>query len=111
MTHGEQALPRSHVVEMLISPDSITVISCQNWFVVDVVECLSCGTDYNGSGTCAWNWGICLSRRRCAQPSLLSPSKNQQPSKRLCRDMRSMRTPCAFNERRVSWKYVRLLTA
>ena len=32
----------------------------------------------NGSGTCAWNWGRCLSRRRCARPSLLSPSKNPQ---------------------------------
>jgi len=48
---GEQALPRSHVVETLISTDSITVIPCQNWFVVDVVECLSCGTDLASSAT------------------------------------------------------------
>ena len=25
--------------------DSTTLIYCQNWFVVDVVECLYCGTD------------------------------------------------------------------
>src|SRR6266576_4725073 len=56
----------------------------------------------NGSGTCAWNWGICLSRRRCARPSLLSPSKNPQPSKRLCRAMRSLRSPCAFKAGRFS---------
>src|SRR5207244_1188122 len=34
------------------------------------------------------------SRRRCARPSLLSPSKNPHPSKRLCRAMRSLRSPC-----------------
>jgi hypothetical protein len=28
----------------------------------------------NGSGTCAWNWGISWSRRPCAQRSLLLPS-------------------------------------
>ena len=43
-----------------------------------------------------------MSRRRCARPSLLSPSKNPQPSKRLCRAMRSLRSPCAFKAGRFS---------
>src|SRR6266699_4697066 len=47
---GAEVLPRSHVVETLISTDSTTMLSCQNWFVVDIVECLSCGTDYHRSG-------------------------------------------------------------
>ncbi len=30
---------------------------------------------HNGCGTCAWNWGISWSRRPCAPPSLLLPSR------------------------------------
>ncbi len=56
----------------------------------------------NGSGTCAWNWGMCLSRRRCARLSLLPPSKNPQPSRCLCRAMTSLRSPCAFKAGRFS---------
>ena len=48
----------------------------------------------NGSGTSVWNWGICLSRRRCARPSLLPPSQRPQESRRLCRAMTSLRSPC-----------------
>jgi hypothetical protein len=48
----------------------------------------------NGSLPCGWNWVICLSRRRCARPSLLPPSQRPQESKRLCRAMASLRSPC-----------------
>jgi len=48
----------------------------------------------SGSGTYAWNWAMCLSRRRCARPSLLPPSKRPQPSRRLYRAMTSLRSPC-----------------
>ncbi len=52
----------------------------------------------HGSGPSVWNWGICLSRRRCARPSLLPPS--QRPE--LCRAMASLRSPCAFKADRFS---------
>jgi len=48
----------------------------------------------NGSGTCAWNWVMCLRRRRCARPSLLPPSQRPQRSNHLCRAMASRRLPC-----------------
>src|SRR6266581_7080150 len=48
----------------------------------------------HGSGTSVWNWGICLSQRRCARPSLLPPSQRPQESRRLCRAMTSLRSPC-----------------
>src|SRR6266702_4548734 len=47
-----------------------------------------------GPRTCAWNWGMCLSRRRCARPSLLPPSQRLQRSRRLCRAMASLQSPC-----------------
>src|SRR5437588_11018432 len=47
----------------------------------------------NGSGTCAWNWVMYLSRPRCARPSLLPLSKRPERSRRLCRAMRSLRSP------------------
>src|SRR6266566_990509 len=31
-----------------------------------------------GPRTCAWNWGMCLSRRRCARPSLLPLSQRSR---------------------------------
>lgn len=37
---------------------------------------------------------MCLSRRRCARPSLLPPSRNPQRSKCLRRAMTSLRSPC-----------------
>ena len=43
----------------------------------------------NGSGTCAWNWVMCLSRLRCARLSLLPLSQRPERSRRLCRAMRS----------------------
>ena len=33
----------------------------------------------NGSGTCAWNWVICLSQLRCARPSLLRLPRSRRP--------------------------------
>ena len=42
----------------------------------------------------SWNWVTCLSRLRCAQPSLLPLSKRSQRSRRLCRAMASLRSPC-----------------
>jgi hypothetical protein len=56
----------------------------------------------NGCGTCAWNWGICLSRRRCARPSLLLPSKRSQRHKGQGKAMASLRLPCAFKAGRFS---------
>src|SRR6266581_4382849 len=47
-----------------------------------------------GPRTCAWNWGMCLSRRRCARPSLLPPSQRLQRSRRLRRAMASLQSPC-----------------
>ena len=44
--------------------------------------------------TSAWNWVMCLSRLRCARPSLLPLSKRPRRSRRLCRAMRSLRSPC-----------------
>jgi hypothetical protein len=55
-----------------------------------VADCLAMGLE-RGS----WNWGICLSQRRCAQLSLLPSSKRLQPSKRLYKAMRSLQSPCA----------------
>jgi hypothetical protein len=60
------------------------------------------GLDFNGCGTCAWNWGMCLSRRRCARPSLLPPSQRPQRNKGLCKAMTSLRLPCAFKAGRFS---------
>src|SRR2546423_6198279 len=48
----------------------------------------------NGSGTYAWNWVMCLSRRRCARPSLLLPPKRPPRNKGLCKAMASLRLPC-----------------
>ena len=43
-----------------------------------------------------------MSRRRCARPSLLPPSQRPQESRRLCRAMTSLRSPCAFKAGRFS---------
>src|SRR6266700_6824219 len=43
----------------------------------------------NGSLPSVWNWVMCLSRLRCARPSLLPPSKRPELGRRLCRAMRS----------------------
>src|SRR5256714_15335069 len=48
----------------------------------------------SGSGTYAWNWVMCLSRLRCARPSLLPPPKRPQRNKGLCKAMASLRLPC-----------------
>src|SRR5437764_4845385 len=48
----------------------------------------------NGSGTCAWNWVICLSPLRYARPSLLLPSKRSQRNKGPDKVMASLRLPC-----------------
>ncbi len=47
------------------------------------------------SGTSAWNWVMCLSRLRCARPSLLPPSQRPELRRHLCRAMASLRSPCA----------------
>jgi hypothetical protein len=49
---------------------------------------------HNGSGTCGWNWVMCLSQLRCARPSLLPLSKRLQWSRRLYRAMASLWSPC-----------------
>src|SRR6266700_3105537 len=77
---GAEVLPRSHVVETLISTDSTTMLSCQNWFVVDIVECLSCGTDYHCERICATNSVSSGSQPRCVSPSFPPPRTDPLPS-------------------------------
>ena len=57
---------------------------------------------HSGSGTYAWNWAMCLSRRRRARPSLLLPPKRPPRNKGLCKAMASLRSPCAFKADRFS---------